>query len=197
VAAAGRHSGRIEGQVTLNHDTSIRDDGLRAFATQQVEIAAIEYPPDRYQRDRFDRRTCHFVEWGAAPSVSSTQDLGTALLNQTTQLDDGLIEKIGSGIFVLTRHRPSRGSEGPPSSVHSSAARTRPQPPYPPVSGTGAAHQPSAELASGGTPCSTAEPPVTSIELKRSVLRTCGPRSGLAGSTVPGMWLSGGHLCLT
>jgi hypothetical protein len=78
---------------------------VRAFATQQVEIAAIEYLPGRYRRDRFDRRSYHLVEWGEARPVTSTHDLGTTLRPQTTELDGGLIEKVGSGVFVLTCRR--------------------------------------------------------------------------------------------
>jgi hypothetical protein len=107
VAAAGRHSGRVEGQVVLNHDTYFLDDEPRAFATQQVEIAAIEYLPGRYRRSRFDRRSYDFVEWGTARSVTSTHELGTTLEHQTTELDHGLFEKVGSGIFVLTCQRPA------------------------------------------------------------------------------------------
>lgn len=101
MAAPGRHSGRVEGQVILNHDTYILDDDLRAFATQQVEITAIEYLPGRYRRDRFDRRRYHLVERGEARPVTSAHELGTTLMHQTTQLDGGLIEGVGSGIFVL------------------------------------------------------------------------------------------------
>lgn len=107
VAAYGRHSGRVEGQVILNHDTYILEDGLRAFATQQVEIAAIEYLPGRYRRDRFDPRNSNFVEWGEALPVNSTYDLGTTLPHQRTELDSGLIEDVGNGIFVLTCRRPT------------------------------------------------------------------------------------------
>lgn len=107
VAAAGRHSGRVEGRVVLNHDTHSLSDELRAFATHQVEIAAIEYLPGRYRRSRFDRRSYDFVEWGAARSVTSTYELGTTLAHQTTELDNGLFESVGSGIFVLTCQRPA------------------------------------------------------------------------------------------
>jgi hypothetical protein len=107
-AAAGRHSGRVEGQVVLNHDTYFLGDELREFATQQVEIAAIEYRPGRYRRSRFDRGSYDFVEWGAARSVTSTHEWGTTTLrHETTELDDGLIERVGSGIFVLTCRRPA------------------------------------------------------------------------------------------
>ena len=108
VAAPGPHSGRVEGQVTLNHDTHMIDDeALRAFATQQVEIAAIDYLPGRYRRGRLDRRSYHFVEWGTALPVTSTHDLGATLPEQTTELADGLIEKVGTGIFILTCRRPA------------------------------------------------------------------------------------------
>ena len=108
VAAPGPHGGRVEGQVTLNHDTHmIDDDALRTFATQQVEIAAIDYLPGRYRRGRLDRRSYHLVEWGAARPVSSTHELGTTLMEQTVELDNGLFEKVGSGRFVLSCRRPA------------------------------------------------------------------------------------------
>jgi len=67
----------------------IDDEELRAFATQQVEIAAIEYLPGRYRRDRFDHRSYNHVEWGAARPVHSTHDLGTTLPYQGTSWTAG------------------------------------------------------------------------------------------------------------
>jgi hypothetical protein len=108
VAATGQHSGRVEGQIILHHDTyMIDDEELRTYATQKVEIAAIDYLPGRYRRHRFARRSYDFVEWGAAWPVHSTHELGTTLRYQRTELDNGLVEDIGNGVFVLTCRRPT------------------------------------------------------------------------------------------
>lgn len=126
VAAAGRHSGRIEGQVILNHDTYILDDELRAFATQQVEIGTIEYVSSRQRRDprprpagrrrrprlrareRFDPLpSFHPVEWGAPVPVNSTHDPVPHRRTSERELDNGTIEHVGSGVFVLTCRRPA------------------------------------------------------------------------------------------
>lgn len=66
LAAPGPHRGRVAGEVVLNDDSHMIDGPARVFASQEVDVVALNYVAGRWGPPTTDRGPWELLGWGTA-----------------------------------------------------------------------------------------------------------------------------------
>jgi hypothetical protein len=76
LAAPGRHAGRVQGDVVLQHDTYMIDDEyLRTYANQQVQVEDIAHVTGRYRQVPRRRGEFEHIGWEPPRPVTNTHEM--------------------------------------------------------------------------------------------------------------------------